>query len=69
MLMSCASIDTLLLVIALKDLAASTRKLRTALWCALQMALPKPVHRHDEMEEQEATTVCPLPTMNMYFTL
>nr|XP_020463037.1 meiosis-specific coiled-coil domain-containing protein MEIOC isoform X2 [Monopterus albus] len=36
--------DTLLLV-ALKDLAATTRKLRTALWCALQMTLPKPVRR------------------------
>ncbi|XP_008294309.1 uncharacterized protein LOC103367902 [Stegastes partitus] len=31
----------LLLSISVKDLAASTRKLRTALWCALQMTLPK----------------------------
>ncbi|XP_042360293.1 meiosis-specific coiled-coil domain-containing protein MEIOC [Plectropomus leopardus] len=38
--------DTLLLVIALKDLAASTMKLRTALWCALQ-TLPQPVKRQD----------------------
>nr|XP_040047361.1 meiosis-specific coiled-coil domain-containing protein MEIOC [Gasterosteus aculeatus aculeatus] len=33
--------ETLLLVIALKDLAATTRKMRTALWCALHMTLPK----------------------------
>uniref|UniRef100_A0A665VGY7 Uncharacterized protein n=1 Tax=Echeneis naucrates TaxID=173247 RepID=A0A665VGY7_ECHNA len=31
------------LIIALKDLAAATRKLQTELWCALQMTLPKPV--------------------------
>uniref|UniRef100_A0A8C6TQI9 Uncharacterized protein n=1 Tax=Neogobius melanostomus TaxID=47308 RepID=A0A8C6TQI9_9GOBI len=28
-----------------RDLAATTRKLRTAVWCALQMTLPKPVPR------------------------
>ncbi|XP_059204272.1 meiosis-specific coiled-coil domain-containing protein MEIOC [Centropristis striata] len=47
--------DTLLLVIALKDLAATTRKLRTALWCALQMTLPKPVKRQDHHVNKEAT--------------
>ncbi|XP_026020181.1 meiosis-specific coiled-coil domain-containing protein MEIOC [Astatotilapia calliptera] len=35
--------DTLLVVVALKDLAATTRKLCTALWCALQITLPKPI--------------------------
>ncbi|XP_038560299.1 meiosis-specific coiled-coil domain-containing protein MEIOC [Micropterus salmoides] len=47
--------DTLLLVIALKDLAATTRKLRTALWCALQMTLPKPVNKQDHHFNREAT--------------
>ncbi|XP_071327434.1 meiosis-specific coiled-coil domain-containing protein MEIOC [Trachinotus anak] len=47
--------DILLLVIALKDLAATTRKLRTALWCALQMTLPKPVKKQDHYVEKEAT--------------
>ncbi|KAJ0001197.1 hypothetical protein NQD34_006217, partial [Periophthalmus magnuspinnatus] len=35
--------DTMMLMTALKDLAAATRKLRTAVLCALQMTLPKPV--------------------------
>lgn len=48
-------IDTLLMVIALKDLAATTRKIRTALWCALQMTLPKPVKRQDNHVNREAT--------------
>ncbi|CAG02811.1 unnamed protein product, partial [Tetraodon nigroviridis] len=39
--------DTLLMVVALKDLAAATRRLRTALWCALQMVLPKPAGIQD----------------------
>ncbi|XP_074512239.1 uncharacterized protein moto isoform X2 [Sebastes fasciatus] len=47
--------DTLLMVIALKDLAATTRKIRTALWCALQMTLPKPVKRQDNHVNREAT--------------
>ncbi|XP_070779090.1 meiosis-specific coiled-coil domain-containing protein MEIOC [Enoplosus armatus] len=47
--------DMLLLVIALKDLAATTRKLRTALWCAFQMTLPKPVNRQDHHVKREAT--------------
>ncbi|XP_053119654.1 meiosis-specific coiled-coil domain-containing protein MEIOC-like isoform X2 [Hemicordylus capensis] len=33
--------DVLALAAAIKDLAMSTRKTRTALWCALQMILPK----------------------------
>lgn len=47
--------DTLLLGIALKDLAATTRKLRTALWGGLQMTLPKPVKRPDHDVDREAT--------------
>ncbi|XP_044036085.1 meiosis-specific coiled-coil domain-containing protein MEIOC [Siniperca chuatsi] len=47
--------DTLLLAIALKDLAATTRKLRTALWCALQMTLPKPINKRDHHVNREAT--------------
>ncbi|XP_040918182.1 uncharacterized protein moto [Toxotes jaculatrix] len=47
--------DILLLIIALKDLAAATRKLRTALWCALQMTLPKAVKRQDHNVDKEAT--------------
>uniref|UniRef100_A0A8C3K8B4 Uncharacterized protein n=1 Tax=Calidris pygmaea TaxID=425635 RepID=A0A8C3K8B4_9CHAR len=33
--------DVLALAAAIRDLAASTRKARTALWCGLQMTLPK----------------------------
>ncbi|NXU53005.1 MEIOC protein, partial [Turnix velox] len=33
--------DVLALAAAIRDLASSTRKARTALWCALQMTLPK----------------------------
>ncbi|NXK82809.1 MEIOC protein, partial [Amazona guildingii] len=33
--------DVLALAAAIRDLAASTRKARTALWCVLQMTLPK----------------------------
>ncbi|XP_030405745.1 meiosis-specific coiled-coil domain-containing protein MEIOC-like [Gopherus evgoodei] len=33
--------DVLALAAAIKELAVSTRKARTALWCALQMTLPK----------------------------
>ena len=36
--------DILLLAVALRDLASTTRKSRTALWCALQMTLPKSSH-------------------------
>ncbi|CAJ1076166.1 uncharacterized protein moto [Xyrichtys novacula] len=47
--------DDLLLATALKNLAATTRKLRTALWYALQMTLPKP----DKKQEQHATREAP----------
>ncbi|XP_053322650.1 meiosis-specific coiled-coil domain-containing protein MEIOC-like [Spea bombifrons] len=33
--------DVLALAAAIKDMAASTRRARTALWCAVQMTLPK----------------------------
>ncbi|NWU97908.1 MEIOC protein, partial [Upupa epops] len=33
--------DVLALAAAIRDLSASTRRARTALWCALQMTLPK----------------------------
>ncbi|KAK9535387.1 hypothetical protein VZT92_007770 [Zoarces viviparus] len=46
--------DTLLLAVALKDLAATTRRVRTALWCALQMTLPKPTERQDHRADREA---------------
>lgn len=49
-------IDMLLMVIALSDLAATTRRLRTALWCALQMMLPKPVKMQDHPVHEEATS-------------
>lgn len=63
-------IDTLL-VIALKDLTASTRRLRTALWCALEMALPKPVERQDHHVNKEATGTarCPSPFEGYSFNL
>lgn len=31
------------MAVALRDLTAATKRLRSALWCALQMALPKAV--------------------------
>ncbi|KAF0032954.1 hypothetical protein F2P81_015244 [Scophthalmus maximus] len=43
-----------MLFVALKDLAAATRKLRTALWCALQMTLPKPVKKQQDHIHQAA---------------
>ncbi|XP_041634432.1 uncharacterized protein moto [Cheilinus undulatus] len=47
--------DTVLLAVALKDLAVTTRKLRTALWCAHQMTLPKPVRKQEQQAAQDAT--------------
>uniref|UniRef100_A0AAZ3RYW2 Meiosis-specific coiled-coil domain-containing protein MEIOC n=1 Tax=Oncorhynchus tshawytscha TaxID=74940 RepID=A0AAZ3RYW2_ONCTS len=38
--------DILLLATALRDLCLTTRKSRTALWCALQMTLPKSNEEH-----------------------
>ncbi|KAK7940586.1 hypothetical protein WMY93_003912 [Mugilogobius chulae] len=46
--------DTMLLVIALKDLSVTTRKLRTAVWCALQITLPKPVPRLEPPVSEES---------------
>ncbi|XP_060946871.1 meiosis-specific coiled-coil domain-containing protein MEIOC [Limanda limanda] len=47
----------LLLIITLKHLAATTRKLRVALWCAVQMTLPlpQPVGRQDDQVSKQAT--------------
>ncbi|NXX11314.1 MEIOC protein, partial [Podargus strigoides] len=33
--------DVFALALAIKELSAATRKVRTVLWCALQMTLPK----------------------------
>lgn len=60
------SLDTLLMVVALKDLAAATRRLRTALWCALQMVLPKPAGIRDQAT---STARCPSPYEGGSFTL
>ncbi|XP_053194872.1 meiosis-specific coiled-coil domain-containing protein MEIOC [Scomber japonicus] len=63
--------DTLMLVMALKDLAATTRKLRTALWCALQMTMPKPVKMQDHHVNREAPgkEKCPSPFEGYSFKL
>ncbi|XP_056609317.1 meiosis-specific coiled-coil domain-containing protein MEIOC [Triplophysa dalaica] len=44
--------EILLLASAVKDLCASTRKARTALWCALQMTLPKMSRYQEEKQEK-----------------
>uniref|UniRef100_A0A663M4A6 Meiosis specific with coiled-coil domain n=3 Tax=Athene cunicularia TaxID=194338 RepID=A0A663M4A6_ATHCN len=54
--------DVLALAVAIRELAASTRKARTALWCALQMTLPKyssssPVKQ--EVVERALQELCP----------
>ncbi|XP_010083905.1 PREDICTED: uncharacterized protein C17orf104 homolog [Pterocles gutturalis] len=54
--------DVLALAAAVRELAASTRKARTALWCALQMTLPKtsssgPVKQ--EAVERALQELCP----------
>ncbi|XP_029363867.1 meiosis-specific coiled-coil domain-containing protein MEIOC [Echeneis naucrates] len=55
------------LIIALKDLAAATRKLQTELWCALQMTLPKPVKRQKPDVDKEATcTECAATPLEGY---
>ncbi|XP_035380270.1 meiosis-specific coiled-coil domain-containing protein MEIOC [Electrophorus electricus] len=46
--------EVLLLASALKDLIASTRKSRTAVWCALQMTLPKTNTSPDDGAEASA---------------
>lgn len=55
-------VDVLALAAAIRELAASTRKARTALWCALQMTLPKtsssgPVK--EEVVERALQELCP----------
>uniref|UniRef100_A0A8D3A1D5 Uncharacterized protein n=1 Tax=Scophthalmus maximus TaxID=52904 RepID=A0A8D3A1D5_SCOMX len=49
--------EHVMLFVALKDLAAATRKLRTALWCALQMTLPKPVKKQQDHIHQAAARI------------
>uniref|UniRef100_A0A3Q3XQ19 Uncharacterized protein n=1 Tax=Mola mola TaxID=94237 RepID=A0A3Q3XQ19_MOLML len=63
--------DTVFSVIALKDLAATTRRLRTALWCALQVTLPKPVKRQDQHinREDRGRARCPSPFEGYSFYL
>ncbi|KAM9746382.1 uncharacterized protein moto [Menidia menidia] len=63
--------DTLLMVMALKDLAATTRRLCSALWCALQMTLPKPVKKQDHhvYEEVTCTDSCSTPFQGYSFWL
>ncbi|KAM3598623.1 uncharacterized protein V6R79_020535 [Siganus canaliculatus] len=46
--------DALFLASALKNLTATTRKLRTALWCALQITLPPPVRSLDNHVNRDA---------------
>lgn len=45
--------DVLLLAVALRDLTGTTRRSRTALWCALQMTLPRSVPAHAGLEPAE----------------
>uniref|UniRef100_A0A3P9IID0 Uncharacterized protein n=1 Tax=Oryzias latipes TaxID=8090 RepID=A0A3P9IID0_ORYLA len=50
---------------------ATTRRLRTALWCALQMTLPRPI-RTPEYHDYEAATCtekCSVPLEGYSFTL
>lgn len=63
--------DTMLLVIALKDLAVTTRKLRTAVWCALQLTLPKPVNKPEPQPDSDdkETEKCPSPFEGYSFKL
>ncbi|XP_064410335.1 meiosis-specific coiled-coil domain-containing protein MEIOC-like [Latimeria chalumnae] len=56
--------DVLGLAAAIKDLTVSTRKTRTALWCALQMTLPKTspsaLAKQEEIEKA-LRELCPEP--------
>ncbi|XP_016323563.1 meiosis-specific coiled-coil domain-containing protein MEIOC-like isoform X1 [Sinocyclocheilus anshuiensis] len=47
--------EILLLASAVKDLCSNTRKARTALWCALQMTLPK---TNSYLEERDEMGTC-----------
>ncbi|TTM85795.1 Meiosis-specific coiled-coil domain-containing protein MEIOC [Bagarius yarrelli] len=49
--------DILLLASALRDLSRSTRLSRTALWCALQMTLPKELIRTEDEVEDNTSSV------------
>ncbi|MEQ2184739.1 hypothetical protein GOODEAATRI_011223 [Goodea atripinnis] len=61
----------LLMVMALKDLTATTKRLRTALWCALQTTMPKPVkiQDHDAYEEAACAERCSSPFPGYFFCL
>ncbi|MEQ2247097.1 hypothetical protein ILYODFUR_005720 [Ilyodon furcidens] len=63
--------DHLLMVMALKDLTATTKRLRTALWCALQTTMPKPVkiQDHDAYEEAACAERCSSPFPGYFFCL
>ncbi|KAF7225739.1 uncharacterized protein moto isoform X1 [Nothobranchius furzeri] len=52
--------DNLLLIAALNELAATTRRLCTALWCTLQMTMQPPVlvQEHHACEEPTCTERC-----------
>uniref|UniRef100_A0AAQ6IMF2 Uncharacterized protein n=1 Tax=Anabas testudineus TaxID=64144 RepID=A0AAQ6IMF2_ANATE len=53
-----------------RDLAATTRKVRTALWCALQNTLPKPVKRQvHHVEEATCSERCSSPFEGYSFKL
>ncbi|XP_030301166.1 meiosis-specific coiled-coil domain-containing protein MEIOC [Calypte anna] len=54
--------DVLALAAAIRELAASTRRARTALWCALQMTLPKPTAVKQEAFEKTLQGLCPPDT-------
>ncbi|XP_021244946.1 meiosis-specific coiled-coil domain-containing protein MEIOC-like isoform X2 [Numida meleagris] len=56
--------DVVALAAAIRELAASTRRARTALWCALQMTLPKPSQSGLVKQEVEGTSqeLCPPDT-------
>ncbi|XP_025901971.1 meiosis-specific coiled-coil domain-containing protein MEIOC-like isoform X2 [Nothoprocta perdicaria] len=56
--------DVLALAVAIRELAVSTRKARTALWCALQMTLPKTSLTSPEKQEVERALqeLCPANT-------
>ncbi|XP_041823049.1 uncharacterized protein moto [Melanotaenia boesemani] len=63
--------DTFLMVMALKDLTATTRRLCSALGCALQMTLPKPTktQSHHVYEEATCTERCSSPFQGCSFQL
>lgn len=61
---------TLMLLIAIKELAGTTRRLRTALWCALNMTVPKPVKKEEQVDrKEEQRDSSPSPFEGYSFTL